>query len=230
MNFLWTAFLLGFAGSLHCSVMCGPLVLAVSGTKSPRIGAQTSSLVYNAGRIFTYLLIGLFFGFVGSSLALLGLQKWISIGAGFVLLTGLLLSSKVSASRPISKFVMLLKSRFSSLLTRRTLMARFLLGSINGLLPCGLVYAAAAGATATGSPTRGVLSMALFGAGTLPMMLGLARAGSFLGPLIPRVRPLIPATIVLLAALLLLRGLEATSLFDRIQIDPLCRSLVGLVH
>ena len=74
---------------------------------------------------------------------------------------------------------------FGFFLRRRTLGSQFLLGALNGLLPCGLVYIAAAAAAATLQPAHGALHMAAFGAGTLPIMFGLSAAA-------PRLRS--PAT------------------------------------
>jgi len=56
----------------------------------------------------------------------------------------------------------------------------FLIGMMNGLLPCGLVYFALFGAMASSSFTQGLLYMFLFGLGTFPLMLGTALAGQFI--------------------------------------------------
>jgi sulfite exporter TauE/SafE len=79
---------------------------------------------------------------------------------------------------------------------------------LNGLLPCGLVYVAAAGATSTGSLAGGALYMALFGAGTLPMMLVLTLSGKLVSPSFRlRLARVVPVSIFLLATLLIFRGL-----------------------
>jgi sulfite exporter TauE/SafE len=106
----------------------------------------------------------------------------------------------------MAKLTVKLKTAFGSLLQRRTIAAPFALGAINGLLPCGLVYVAAAGAAATAHPFDGALHMAAFGAGTLPMMLGLAFAGARLRFALP-LRQLIPISVTTVAVLLVLRGL-----------------------
>lgn len=207
MEFIWTAFLLGLVGSLHCAVMCGPLVLAVSNAMGTRRSFATTRFVYNAGRIATYCAIGLLFGAVGRTFALVGVQRWLSIVAGATILIGLLLSTRIALATPVSKLVVRLKSTFARLLQRRSLTSQFFLGSINGLLPCGLVYIAAAGAATTLSPLNGALHMLAFGAGTLPMMLGLGLASSRLRPVAARFQKLIPICVMLVATLLLLRGM-----------------------
>ena len=207
MEFIWTAFLLGLVGSVHCAIMCGPLVMAVSSGGRRGIPFVTARLVYNAGRISTYCAIGLLFGAVGKSFALVGIQRWLSLLAGAAILLGLLLSTRFALKTPFAKFVLKLKSIFGHLLQRRTLASQFLLGSLNGLLPCGLVYIAAAGAATTLSPFGGALHMAAFGAGTLPMMIGLGVASVRLRFMALRFQKAIPICAMLVAILLLLRGM-----------------------
>ena len=102
-----------------------------------------------------------------------------------------------------------LKARMATLLHRRSLTALAVLGLLNGLLPCGLVYVAGAGATATGGVLSGMLYMAAFGAGTVPMMLVIGLSGKLV-PVSLRLKlaRAIPVSVFLLAALLILRGLS----------------------
>ena len=207
MELIWTAFLLGLVGSLHCAAMCGPLIVAVSSARGTGLSFPTSRLVYNSGRIAIYCAIGLLFGAVGKTFVLAGFQRWLSVAAGFAILLGLLLSTRFALKTPFAKGITKLKTLFGSLLQRRTLASQFLLGTLNGLLPCGLVYIAAAGAATTLSPVGGTLHMAAFGAGTLPMMLGLGAASGRLRFIALRFQKLIPACVILVAMLLLLRGM-----------------------
>jgi len=205
---LWTAFMLGLGGSLHCAGMCGPLVLAMPAAPGNAITHLASKLAYNGGRIVTYALLGLVFGFFGQLLGLAGFQRWISIAAGAAILLSLTLWPARNASAWIARPVGLLKVALGRLLTRRGAGSQFLFGALNGLLPCGLVYVAAAAATATGSFVSGLQYMALFGLGTVPMMLGLALAGRSLHfKLQRRLQQLTPVCLGLMAALLILRGL-----------------------
>ena len=102
-----------------------------------------------------------------------------------------------------------MKARMSGLLRQRSLVSVGVLGLLNGLLPCGLVYVAAAGATATGHVLNGAIYMAAFGAGTLPMMLAIGLGGKLV-PLSLRLklRAAIPVSVFLLGALLILRGMS----------------------
>ena len=203
-----TAFVLGLVGSLHCAGMCGPLALALPPAGKTATGHAAGRLAYNGGRIVTYCALGLLFGLLGQTLLLAGVQRWLSIALGVALLVGLFASRKLALWRPMASLVERVKARMSFLLRRRSLAALFGLGLLNGLLPCGLVYVAAAGATATGSLVRGAIYMAAFGFGTIPMMLALSLSGRLI-PFSLRLRLLkiVPVAVFLLASLLILRGM-----------------------
>ena len=205
----WTAFVLGLVGSLHCAGMCGPLALAlpVSGRTGPAFAV--GRLAYNFGRIVTYCLLGFVFGLFGKTLLLAGVQRWVSIALGVLLIAGLFASRKLALWRPVTILVDKLKSRMAALLRQRSFASLATLGLLNGLLPCGLVYVACAGATATSGILNGMAYMAAFGAGTLPMMLAISLSGRIF-PLAFRLklRAAIPVSVFLLGALLILRGMS----------------------
>lgn len=205
---LATALILGLLGSLHCAGMCGPLALALPQGGGTGVSYVVGRLCYNAGRIVTYCLLGLVFGLLGQSLVVAGVQQWASIALGAALLTGLLASRKLAAWQPITRLLHILKARMGYLLRQRSALALGTLGALNGLLPCGLVYVACAGATATGSVISGAEYMAVFGIGTVPMMLGISLSGRLVPVTLRlRLRSLIPASVFMLAALLILRGM-----------------------
>lgn len=203
------AFILGLFGSLHCAGMCGPLAIALP-TGKPCLGSFVSGrLAYNLGRLVTYCCLGLFFGVVGKALWLAGLQRWLSIALGTLLLAGLSAPRRLALWRPVTFFVDQLKKRMASLLPQRSPLALGLLGLLNGLLPCGLVYVAGAGALATGGVLKGAIYMLLFGIGTAPMMLAISLSGR----LVPiswrlKLRRAIPLSVFILATLLILRGMS----------------------
>ena len=206
---LWTAFLLGLAGSLHCAGMCGPLLLSLPMGDGGIGRLAVRRLIYHAGRVLTYGLLGVVFGFLGQALGLAGLQRWVSLGAGILILAGLFAWPARVGIRWAARPVGWLKSAFGGLLRQRSGGAQFLLGGLNGLLPCGLVYVACASASATGGWWRGLEYMVVFGLGTLPMLFGLGLAGRYLhGWLQPRLRFFVPVCLAAMAALLILRGLS----------------------
>jgi hypothetical protein len=206
---LWTAFVLGLAGSLHCVGMCGPLVLALPVPDRRWPAFLGGRLAYNAGRIVTYCLLGLGFGLLGQVFALAGIQQIVSIALGLVLLASLLLSPRLVRGSPLNRVINWLKSRMAGLLRRRSLAALGVLGLLNGLLPCGLVYVACAGAVATGDLFKGAEYMAVFGAGTVPLLLAIGLSGSLIPVRIRlRLTKALPVIVGLLAALLILRGMS----------------------
>ena len=205
---LWTAFILGLVGSLHCAGMCGPLALALPVTGNSGVSFATGRLAYNLGRVITYCLLGVVFGLVGKTLLLAGVQRWVSIALGVALLGGLFASRKLSLIKPVTALVGFLKIKMSRLLRRRSFLALAILGLLNGLLPCGLVYVAGAGATMSASILDGVFYMAAFGFGTIPMMLAISLSGK----LVPfslrlKLQKAIPFSVFILATLLILRGM-----------------------
>ena len=224
---LWTAFALGLAGSLHCAVMCGPLVLALSKARPPSLRESAGRICYHAGRIATYSLLGLIFGFLGYFVAPAGFQRWLSISLGVFLFAGLLVGTRVSLAPSIWSWVTLLQSSMRSLLQRRSLLSQALMGGLNGLLPCGLVYVAVAGATATGQSLKGAAFMACFGLGTWPLMLGIHLAGQRLPlPMRFSIGNVTRGAVVLMASLLILRGLELGIPY----LSPVLSSVEGCNH
>lgn len=210
---LWPALVMGFAGSLHCAGMCGPLALALPVTSTNRARFIAGRMLYNAGRILTYAALGTLFGLVGKTLVLAGLQRGLSIGVGIVLLGYLVVRSNrgffAGAQSFIPRLIAPLRIALGKQLRERSLTALFVVGLLNGLLPCGLVCLALAGAAGTGSAAQGALFMIVFGAGTAPMMLALSLFGKTLhAGLRLQFQRAIPALVTVLAVLFILRGMS----------------------
>jgi uncharacterized protein len=202
------ALMLGLLGSLHCAAMCGPLMLALPVPPGGPARFVVGRVVYQLGRIATYCLLGILAGLVGKSLFVAGFQRWLSIALGLAVLGGFLVSKRVALSAPVARLVAKLKLAMSAQLRRRSFRSLALLGLLNGLLPCGLVYVALAGAVSHGSILSGISFMAVFGLGTTPMMLGISLSGKFFPiGLRLRLRSAIPVGVCLLAGLLILRGM-----------------------
>ena len=206
---LWTALILGLFGSLHCAGMCGPLALALPQPTSGTLNFVAGRIAYNSGRLLMYCLLGIVFGLLGNTLILAGIQRWASIALGLMLLAGLFSSRKLALWHPTTALVNRLKSGMSALLRRRSLPSLGLLGFLNGLLPCGLVYVACAAAITTGSIIGSVKYMAVFGAGTVPLMLAISLSGKLVPPALRlQLRKAIPVCVLLLATMLILRGMS----------------------
>ncbi|MGA2176904.1 MAG: sulfite exporter TauE/SafE family protein [Verrucomicrobiota bacterium] len=216
MNLL-AAFFLGLAGSLHCAVMCGPLLVAVNAARrqnpahsaAPCRAGILHNFAYHGGRLVTYSFLGAVSGLVGAAIVFAGFQRWLSIGAGCLILLASLTSFRAQWGGLAGKVVSAAKTRFGRLLRNRTLGAAILLGGLNGMLPCGLVYIACAAAAAAGSVTGGVATMLAFGLGTAPMLLSIGLAGRavrWTNPLRLRRVVLVCATVA--GVLLIVRGLS----------------------
>jgi len=143
--------------------------------------------------------------------ALFGYQQWLSIILGIGILVFMLLPKKITAVKNKNSFLDFfekLRQALGQLFFKKTHSSLFAIGLLNGLLPCGLVYMAAAGAVATGDLLSSVLFMAFFGLGTLPVMWSIAFFGNYVSVGIrQRIRKLYPYMMMLMACLLILRGM-----------------------
>jgi uncharacterized protein len=210
---LYTAFIVGLLGSFHCLGMCGPLVLALPVHAQNKAKALSGRLLYNTGRIATYALVGLVMGMFGQSLSFISSQQALSVAAGLFILALILLpgqvSRKFSFASPVAKLTSKVKQQFALQFKKKTYRAYFLGGMLNGLLPCGLVYIALAGAIATGNSVSGMAYMALFGLGTLPVMLAVSFAGQYITlQWRSRLTKAVPVFTITIACLFILRGLN----------------------
>ncbi len=213
MEFLGTALALGLLSSLHCIGMCGPIALALPLNRNSPTKALAGNLLYQLGRISTYVTLGLIFGLLGKSLQLAGFQKSVSIGLGLLMIVFALLPARIAnkflATRYIYKWLTKLKGALGGLLKNRNTKTLYLIGLLNGLLPCGMVYLALAGAIASGTALNGALFMLLFGLGTTPLMIVGAQLGNFIkAGLRTKLRKALPYALAFMGVLFVLRGLE----------------------
>lgn len=205
------ALLMGALGSFHCVGMCGPLAISLPLNDNNNRAKFFGAILYNAGRVVTYSLIGLLFGIVGKSFALFGFQQWLSVILGVLIIVFVILPKRTTSLKKPGTGIWLmekLRSRLGSLFQKKNQASLFTIGMLNGLLPCGLVYMAVAGAVATGDITGSVLFMAFFGLGTLPVMWGVAFFGNYVSlQFRQRIRRAYPYMLLLMACLLILRGM-----------------------
>ncbi len=210
---LWTAFLIGFAGSLHCIGMCGPIAIALPLGQTSRMRLVTGRVLYNVGRILTYSILGLGAGLIGQTVHVSGYQQVVSIVLGSLILLAVILPSKFGAyltgAKLHARMFEPLKRFWAKLFGRNSMKSLFVVGLLNGFLPCGLVYVALAGAVSTGAPLAGASYMAVFGIGTFPVMLAMSLVGRLLGAgFKTRLRRLIPVGAVILGLLFIMRGMS----------------------
>lgn len=210
---IWTAFLVGLAGSFHCLGMCGPIALALPVGNHSKTGLIFNRLIYNFGRVLTYSIFGLVFGLFGQGLSVVGLQRVATIVLGVVIVLWFILPGKYKSTLTNAGFSKAISSAFNKLFGRflqnPSHTSLFTLGVLNGFLPCGFVYFGVAGALTTGSVVSGVLYMILFGLGTVPAMFAVSFAGKYINlELRRKFNRLIPVFAMLLAIIFIFRGLN----------------------
>lgn len=213
MNSTWyiSAITLGLLSSLHCAGMCGPIAMMLPADNRTLSTAVRGRLVYNIGRVATYLLIGVIAGFLGFAIAIQGFQRELSMMAGLVILISLLISfnnkGKLFFYRWSQVIATPIRKPLKKLFASKNISALFLIGVLNGLLPCGFVYVSAACATATGSIYTASLFMLLFGVGTFPVMMAISLLSQFTGTRFRKVYARVsPIAMALLALMLVARG------------------------
>lgn len=209
---LWTALVLGLAGSFHCIGMCGPIAFVLPVDRSSKSKLIFQTILYHLGRIISYSLIGLLFGFIGKGLYLAGFQQRLSILMGVVMIAIVLIPAKIfnkyNFSKPLYQIIGKVKQKLGSYLTKKSNKALFLIGFFNGFLPCGLVYMALLGSISTGNVLNGALYMSVFGIGTIPLMTGAIFLGNFVNLSIRnKIQKAIPVFVVIIGLLFILRGL-----------------------
>jgi len=214
---LVTAFLAGLLGSGHCFGMCGGIAGSL-GALSGRGGEGSlalPALQFNLGRLLGYAILGAVAGGVigaaGEIMALKSLGKWLrAITAAMVLLIGLRflidwrgLDVIERGGAGLWKRVMPFALRISQ---RHDWIGRTGLGLCWGFLPCGLVYTVLMTAASTANAASGAITMFVFGAGTLPAMLGLTLAAPALSTFLSDrlIRRIVGFSLIVLAAWMLL--------------------------
>lgn len=190
-----TLFMGALVGSIsHCAGMCGPFVLAqashfkVPQGTTPQKFYRLLLLPYHAGRMTTYTLLGIIATALTSPLlhhpAFKMLSSLLLVAAGI-----LFLASAFSQLFPTKYFQFKfslcgaphwIMERINRILPSQSLAAGYVLGVLLGFLPCGLVYAAAIAASATGNVAEAAVGMVAFAAGTVPMLTVIALGGKLL--------------------------------------------------
>lgn len=189
---IWLAFSAGLAGSGHCLGMCGGIVgaLALSRRDANAAGRFMFNLLYHAGRVCTYALLGLTVGLAaraGMVDELRPLVRWLFLAANlFVAAIGLFTALGVRAldiSALDGSGWGFLRGQILRLRGSSSVLAALPTGLLMGLLPCGLVYGVLIAAATSGSALKGGGMMLAFGCGTLPALLAYGQVASALSSL-----------------------------------------------
>lgn len=209
---LFTALIFGLISSLHCIGMCGPIAMMLPVDHNNPTKKALQIMTYHLGRIFAYALLGLAFGLLGKGLYLAGMQQQISIGVGVMMIVIALVPERIFAkynfSKPVYKVISNLKTSLGKQFKKKSFDALFSIGFLNGLLPCGMVYAALFGAIAMQNVALGMSYMMLYGLGTVPMMSLVVYASGFISnSWRNQLQRVIPVVTVFLGILFIVRGM-----------------------
>lgn len=210
MNYNELAFFTGLFGSIHCVGMCGPLAFAIPSFGEQRWLILFDKLVYNIGRTLTYTVLGLLIGLIGQQLWLAGIQQSLSIATGILIIlaaSSRILKVSFGKGKWASKMIQPFNKLISYALKHKS--GHLMVGVLNGLLPCGFVYLALAGALNTGNSLSAAQYMLFFGLGTLPLMFAAMISTSFIRPIFRRrINKVIPMVMLALGVWFILRGLN----------------------
>ena len=185
---LLTIISIAFVGSFgHCIGMCGGIVIAYSSTKIDtnwnKRRQALAHILYSLGRVTTYVFFGALFGYIGSVISFSNIANGaLLVIAGIIMiLVGFSISGRIKLLNYIEHSIQnssWYHNSFKELLHSEFLGSFYILGLLNGLLPCGLVYFFAITAASTASILNGALVMLIFGLSTIPAMFSL---GFFVG-------------------------------------------------
>lgn len=224
-------FVASLLGSMHCAGMCGAfLAFAVAGDPagpSPGRAHSRAALhaAYNGGRLVTYTLLGAIGGLLGAALdlggSLAGVQNAAAVLAGAMMVGfGVVAVLRIRGVRiPRLPLPMALRNAVArghrAALEWPPLTRAGAIGLLTTLLPCGWLYAFAITAAGTADPLYGAITMAVFWAGTLPVMLSLGIGLQSLTGSLRRRLPLLTSLLLVGVGLFTIAGRLATPAFAR---------------
>jgi sulfite exporter TauE/SafE len=209
---LTLALSIGFFGSLHCAGMCGPLALVFCSHQTGK-GSILPGVFYNIGRVITYMILGLVFGLIGSVFAMANIQMLVSVVLGVIMIFSFFLSidldRAIAASWLGRKVYQPVKLQLGYFLSRASSKPPILLGMLNGILPCGMVYIALAGAMSMPGIENAAIFMMFFGLGTFPMMMIFSSGIQWVRPSWRlRFQKILPYVTLLFGCALIYRGIS----------------------
>jgi len=207
------ALTIGLASSLHCVGMCGPIALSLGLDAENKLKFSVRNLTYQFGRITTYTILGALLGLVGEGFSFVGFQNYLSIIIGILMIIMVMIpkfyEEGATSFKPINQLMIKVKIKLGKYLIRKDSKSLYIVGVLNGLLPCGSVYATLTAAIAMGSIFKSASFMFFFGLGTLPLMFATVMFGNFLSVKQRQtILKILPIITILLGILFILRGLE----------------------
>lgn len=175
---LGTLFVLGLLTSVHCVGMCGGINMCQCIAYKQATGTHSvtkPSLLYNLGRVVSYTAVGGLAGALGSAFSFSPYFKgMVSLAAGLIMIImGLnMLGVMKSLRRLIPRLPVIPLPVVSDSTKSRPFFGPFVVGLLNGFMPCGPLQAMHLYALSTGSILQGATAMLAFSLGTFPVMFG----------------------------------------------------------
>lgn len=204
---LGTVFIASVLGSLHCVGMCGPFALIAGANRQGQGSAIIPSAVYSLGRLTTYTIVGIIFGSLGMAInrgtSFAPWQQSATYAAGgLMIVVGMVALARQFGFRvklPVftGHMQVVLQSLFKKFTRQPPLRRAFLIGAFSCLMPCGWLYTFAIVAAGTGRPLIGAAVMAVFWAGTVPVMIALPLGITKLGHAFQKRIPVAMASLVI---------------------------------
>ena len=182
-------FFIGLITSVHCIAMCGGINLSqcipknrVEGIKKGWFTTIRPAFLYNMGRVISYTAVGFLVGALGSVVTFSNtLQGVLKLAAGvFMVIMGINMLGLFPWLRKLNPRI---PAIFAKRIDQKKSMSSspFLVGLLNGFMPCGPLQAMQLYALSTGNPFSGAFSMFMFSMGTVPLMFGLGAVSTVLG-------------------------------------------------
>lgn len=206
---LISSLILGLGGSLHCIGMCGPLILQLPFAAYEGFQKWAAMALYFLSKALGYAMLGLLMALLGQGIRMFVWQQYLSVFAGvFILVLTLFpyFKNKLFQGFRLPAFF----SRWYGKFVKDTGIFKFaVLGFLNALLPCGLVYTALIASVTMSDITGGVMYMFLFGIGTSFALIALAVFKDRISAAMRnRINKISTAIAILVGILLILRGLN----------------------
>lgn len=225
-------FVVGLLTSLHCIAMCGGINLSqcvsYNSGKTDTASKLKPSILYNAGRVTSYTLIGGIVGAIGSVISLSGAAKGlVSILAGiFMIIMGL---NMLNIFPWLRKLTLRMPKIFGNKIhSNNGKYGPFYVGLLNGLMPCGPLQTMQIYALGTGSVVSGALSMFMFSIGTVPLMFGFGAVSSMLsGKFTHNMMKVSAALVMVLGVVMMNRGFSLSGIDPLAVLSPGSSSVFG---
>jgi sulfite exporter TauE/SafE len=206
---IFSVFVASLLGSMHCAGMCGAFVAFAVGFDENGVKPRRWPLhaAYNGGRLITYAALGAIAGGIGGALNLAGSMVGVTrvaaavAGATLIVFGGAhllrALGMRLKPVRPPKAMQNALRAANRAAMAMPPVRRALVIGLMTTLLPCGWLYAFVAAAAGTGDAALGALTMAVFWAGTLPMLVAVgAGVRALAGPLASRLPVLMPLLVI----------------------------------